>query len=84
MAKPLQSPKQAVDLARRGGTVSRIRRDPPPPPKKVASRRSREREQLVMVVGVLSFALALFAILMGLSLYGGWSPGHYTIAIDTS
>ena len=56
MTKPLQSGKQAVDLAGKGARVSRIRRDPPPKVKEkevdldVVDRRD-------VIIGVLAFAL---------------------------
>ena len=79
MASPLKTGKQSVKLgpAVRG---SRIRRDPPPIAKKIAERDPEERDAWTVVVGVVSFALAIFAIVIGFSsYYGAWSPADYTI-----
>lgn len=74
MASPL---KKSVDLAAPGVRVSRIRRDPPPPPpKKVSARELRERDGRTIVTGIIIFALALFAILVGFGSFTGWTPSH--------
>jgi hypothetical protein len=81
MASPLSTAKQSVNLATpvRG---SRIRRDPPPVVKPiVAAIDSEEREARMVVVGVVSFALALVIITIGLSSVIGWSPSQYTVAL---
>ena len=78
MASPLQTGKQSVNLAA-GVRVSRIRRDPPPPVKKVAVRDPEERETRIVVIGVVTFALAIFVIMIAFGSYSGWSPSQYTI-----
>ena len=83
MAKPLPTTKKSVDLARPAGAVSRIRRDPPPPVKPLSIHDRREQEKWAAVVGIIAFALALFAILWGLSSSGVLSLNRYTISIET-
>lgn len=80
MAAPLKTGKQSVNLAApvRG---SRIRRDPPPVAKKVVERDPDERDMQVVVIGVVAFALAIFAIVIGFSSYYG-SPSDYTVEIN--
>ena len=81
MASPLKSGKQSVKL---GAPVrgSRIRRDPPPVAKKVEVRDPQERDTQMVVMGVVVFALALFVVIIGFSVYGGWSPSQYTVEIN--
>jgi len=65
--------KQSVDLAAGPVRVSRIRRDPPPVAKKAADERQRDperRETRTVVIGILSFEIALFIIILGFSSYG--------------
>ena len=63
--------KQSVDLAAGPVRVSRIRRDPPPVAKKAADERDPERrETRTVVIGILSFEIALFIIILGFSSYG--------------
>lgn len=80
MASPLNTGKKSVNLSApvRG---SRIRRDPPPIVKKVEVHDVEERETRTVVVGVISFALALTAIMIGAASFYGWSPSQYTIHI---
>ena len=82
MASPLPSSKQSVDLAAPAVRVSRIRRDPPPPVKEVSIVDIEEREGWTVVIGVATFALALFVILVAASNAVGWSPRQYTIRIE--
>ena len=82
MASPLPSSKQSVDLAAPVVRVSRIRRDPPPPVKEVSIVDVQEREAWTVVIGVATFALALFVILVAASNAVGWSPRQYTIRIE--
>ena len=81
MANPLQSGKKSVNLAARGAPGSRIRRDPPPPVKKAAVVDPEERDTRIVVIGVVSFALALSAIIIGWSSSAGWSLSDYTIHV---
>jgi len=78
MASPLRSGKQAVDLAASGVRVSRIRRDPPPAVKEIVVRDPQERDARMVVIGIVTFALALFIIALGFSSALGWSPRQYT------
>ena len=81
MASPLNARKKSVDMAAPAVRVSRIRRDPPATIRVVSAAEVREREALTLVVGVLVFALALFAILVGIG-NANWSPSQYTVVID--
>ncbi|MDQ3479039.1 MAG: hypothetical protein M3438_07785, partial [Pseudomonadota bacterium] len=65
MAAPLQTAKQSVNLAAGGVRVSRIRRDPPPVVKQVANVDPEERDARTVVIGVVTFALALAVIILG-------------------
>ena len=82
MANPLQPNKKTVDMATPGPRVSRIRRDPPPPVKPVNPVDIKERETWAIVIGIVTFALALSVILIGVSNVAGWSPRQYTIEIE--
>ena len=81
MAKPLQTGKQAVNLAPGGVRVSRIRRDPPPKvkAKEVTIADRNERDAWVVVVGVITFALAIAVVVVGVGGWTGWSPRQVTI-----
>ena len=81
MANPIPSGKRAVDLAAPTVRVSRIRRDPPPPTKVVTVAEIKERDARNAAIGVVSMALALFAIVIGLGNAGALSPSEYTIHI---
>ena len=62
---------------------SRIRRDPPPAVKeKVVD--VEERDRLDAVVGILVFALALFALGFAVASYAGWSPRQYTVHLNAA
>ena len=90
MASPIPSGKQPVDLpssptpgrSSSGPRVSRIRRDPPPAVKeKIAVLDSEEREQWALIIGVLTFALAIFIIIIGFASYSGRQPSQYTVEL---
>jgi len=87
MTRPNPSGKKSVSLAPSpagsGPRVSRIRRDPPPavkPAKIVLA--PDEREQWAVVVGVLTFALAIFFLTVAFGSYSGWSPREYTVEVN--
>jgi hypothetical protein len=63
--------KQSVDLAGGPVRVSRIRRDPPPVARKAADRdRDPDRsEAQTVIIGILTFEIALFIIILGFSNY---------------
>ena len=89
MASPLPTGKQTVSLAspglsgsksvRRSNSVigSRIRRDPPPLAKDIAVSDPDQRDTRTVVVGILTFTLALVVIMIGVASYSGWSPRDY-------
>ena len=81
MAAPLLTGKKSVNLAA-PVRVSRIRRDPPPVVKKTIVRDADERDIRAGVIGVIAFALAIFVITLGFSIYAGWSPSQYNIEIN--
>ncbi len=58
MASPLQTAKQSVNLSA-PVRVSRIRRDPPPVVKEAPVRDPEEVEARTVVIGVITFALAM-------------------------
>lgn len=83
MASPLKTGKKSVNLASQGPRVSKIRRDPPPAVKELVVRDPEERDQWEVIVGVLTFALAIFVIIFAFASYSGWSPTQYTVRIES-
>ena len=81
MAQPLQTAKQSVDLASAGPRVSRIRRDPPAAVKEIPFRDREESDRSDVLVGILAFALAIFAVIVAFGVYSGWSPREYSIEV---
>ena len=89
MASPLPTGKQTVSLASPGlsgsksvrgsnsVTGSRIRRDPPPVVKDIAVPDPDQRDTRTVVLGILTFTLALLVIFIGISSAIGWSPRDY-------
>lgn len=85
MANPLQTAKPTVDLDSLEPRASRIRRDPPQrTAKKTVVPDRDERDQWVVTVGVLAFALAIFAITIAFGSYSAWSPREYRIELNAS
>jgi hypothetical protein len=64
MARSLDTNKKSVNLASAGPRVSRIRRDPPPVVKEKVVDQA-DRDEWTVLVGVVSFALALVLIIFG-------------------
>lgn len=81
MARPLSTGKQSVNLASNGAPGSRIRRDPPPAVKETPVVDPEERERRAVIVGVLSFALAICVLIIAAGSYSGWSMGEYTVRL---
>jgi hypothetical protein len=82
MASISRPGKQTVDLARTGPRVSRIRRDPPPqPPRKVTPGELRSREARIIVIGLVTFGLAIAVLLFQFGRWAGWSPADYRIVV---
>lgn len=89
MVSPLPTGKQTVSLASPGlsgsksvrgsnsVTGSRIRRDPPPVVKDIAVPDPDQRDTRTVVLGILTFTLALLVIAIGVSSFIGWSPRDY-------
>ena len=65
------SPKASVGLTPDAPRPSRIRREPPPleKPKQLRAYGGSERDQWVVVIGVILFALAIMIITFGVSEY---------------
>jgi hypothetical protein len=64
MAGSLDTNKKSVNLASAGPRVSRIRRDPPPVVKEKIVDQA-DLDEWTVLVGVVSFALALVVIIFG-------------------
>ncbi len=77
MASPLQTGKQSVNLVTPGVRGSKIRRDPPPIVKEVSVVERDERDTRTVVIGILTFTLALLIIAIGVSSFLGWTPRDY-------
>ena len=71
MSKPAATRKPTVGLTPDAPKPSRIRREPPPPekPRELRTYVSSEREQWIVTIGVILFALAIFVITIGVSEY---------------
>ena len=82
MATPLATPaKQPVSLAGEV-RVSKIRRDPPPAAAKTTVVPDREYvDRRAVGVGITAFALAILAIIAGVSSYNGWSPSDTVVRV---
>ena len=84
MASPLPTAKQSVSLTSVGVSGSKsisgskIRRDPPPVATELAVSDPDKRDARTVIIGILSFTLALTIILVALASYSGWSPRQYT------
>ena len=78
MASPLKTTKATVDTSSRV-PGSRIRREPPPPApvKKLDIRDVDDRDRQLAMIGIVSFALAMFVIIIGFAAIGGWTPSQY-------
>ena len=89
MARPTPTAKPSVDLASSaasnmasgGPRVSRIRRDPPPAVKQKLVVPPDESDQRVVIVGILVFALAIFAITLAFSIYSAWSAEDHPVEV---
>lgn len=77
MASPLTTAKPSVSLASNGVRVSKIRRDPPPPVQDLTVPDPDQRDARTVIVGILTFTLALLVIGIAISSYLGWSPREY-------
>ena len=83
MARPLQTGKQTVDLAAKPAPGSRIRRDPPPVAKKTVVPDRELVDRRKVAIGIVAFALAIVAIVIGFGSFAGWSPSQYKIHIQS-
>ena len=81
MTRPLSTGKKSVTLTSPEGRVSKIRRDPPPAVKELVVRDRDERDTWMVVIGIVTFALALFIIILAFASYSGWSPRQYTVQV---
>jgi hypothetical protein len=76
----------ASGAASSGPRVSRIRRDPPPPAAKerAVDFDPEEREQWAVIIGIATFGLAIFAIVLAFGSYSDWSPANYRVELNTA
>jgi len=82
MASPIKTGKQTVALARGEVRVSKIRRDPPPVAAKTTVVPDREYvDRRAVAVGIIAFAVAILAIIAGISSYNGWSPSDAVVRV---
>ena len=82
MASSFQMGKHSVDLAASRVPGSRIRRNPPPVVQEVAPVDLEQRDARTVIIGVITFALALFVITIALSSVGSWSPSEQTVHLQ--
>ncbi len=79
MTRPLSTGKKSDNLASSGARVSKIRRDPPPVVKEIVIRDRDESNRRNVAIGIVTFALAIFVILLAFASYSGWSPRQHTV-----
>jgi hypothetical protein len=79
MASPLKTAKKSVTLAAGEVRVSKIRRDPPAKIKEIPIRDADERDRQDVIIGILTFTLAIFVVMLAFAAWSGWSPRQYTI-----
>ena len=85
MNKQWQPKKQTVEL-QAGARPSRIRREPPPGKlaKSTVIPDRDERDRAVVVIGVITFALALCVLAVAFASYIGWSPSQYSMKVSVA
>ena len=81
MASPLKTGKQTVNLAAKGAPGSRIRRDPPAVVRKTVVPDRELVDRRAVAIGILAVALAILAIIFGVSSYNGWSPSDQVVRV---
>jgi hypothetical protein len=81
MASPLKTGKQPVKLTPPPVSGSRIRRDPPPVVKEKIVLDPEDRDQRDVILGVLTFALAMFVIIFAFGNYSGWTWGDHKVEL---
>ena len=81
MASPLPTGKQTISLSSEGARGSRIRRDPPPATDEKIVADRNERDSRMVIVGIVTFALAVVVIGVALMSYAGWSPRNYRLDV---
>ena len=83
MSKPLKPGKSTVELVAGAARPSRIRRDPVRQtvvkPTELAD--ISERDRLAMIVGLVTFGLAIMVLVIAIGSYAGWSPSQYTVEL---
>ena len=83
MAAPLNSDKQSVDLAAAGSVrVSRIRRDPVRAEKELSVADVEGRDARTVIVGVITFSIAIVIASLGLMAAGGYSVKDQVVHLD--
>ena len=81
MSKPFKPGKNTVPLHGGAVRVSRIRRDPPPKVKEITVGELEERDARIVAIGVVAFALAIVAIILGVASWTGWTPSQHKIHV---
>ena len=82
MASPLQTGKQSIDLASNAVRGSRIRRDPVPIEKELVIADLEGRDARMVLIGVVTFALAIVVASLGQMAAGGWTAKEYTLPVE--
>jgi len=81
MASPLKTAKASVALGSVTGSQrvpgSRIRREPAERVKKLEVKDPNADDRRMAIIGIISFALAMFVIVVGFAAMGGWTPRQY-------
>ena len=83
MASPLASGKQRIDLASNAVRGSRIRRDPVPAQQELVVADLEGRDARMVLIGVVTFALAIVVASLGLMAAGGWTAKDYVVHVET-
>jgi len=85
MSRHFKPKKQTVEL-QPGARPSRIRREPPPGKlaKSTVIPDRDERDRAAVVIGVITFALALCVLAVAVASYIGWSPSQYSVKVSVA
>lgn len=81
MASPLSTAKPTVSLSASGPPGSRIRRDPVPVQPELEIIDPQGRDARMVLIGVITFALAIVVASLGLMAATGWSPRDYIMNV---
>jgi hypothetical protein len=84
MSKQWEPRKPTVELQPGAPRPSRIRRDPAKTAKQTVVPDRDERDRAVVVIGVITFALALAVLAVAIASYAGWSPSQYSMRLSVA